>query len=447
MKVRNVLRLALAIMVLLLAAGSSVARGPQPPRLSEPAGANTGAAFYGPWIVETVDTWGVGSHASIAISSYSGDTYISYYAHGSGDLKMAKYVRANGNCGTANAWECETVDSGGDVGQYSSIAINPQVDLPLIAYYDATNKALKLARSLGPAGWLIKTVDDRDPGPVGMYASLEVDSDGWPHISYHGNIAPVGNDYWLFYATHSPGSTANCVNNNGDFRCDRIDKATFGGSTSLDMNDAGHIGIIYKNLGELMYAKRTSSSGGNCGPANSGWQCTTIRTAPDWYLSLVLNDEPWQGTHIASYDGSHLHYATPVGYGNGNCGPQDTWQCNQIDTMGLGSHRKDVSMALDSYGFPIIAYHMYMDAGQFVTWGLQVARPVASLGRRSGDCGPQDSWQCDRIPNVGHSGDYLAIAVNPSGRATVAFYNSDYFGSLKVAYQQFKGYMPLLMKN
>ena len=449
MKARNAFGLILSIMVLLLAAGSSLARGPQPPRLSESTGRNTGAAFYGPWIIETVDSvWGVGSHVSIAISSYSGDTYISYYDRGGGNLKMAKYVRAGGNCGTADAWSCETVDSAGDVGKFSSIAINPTIDLPAIAYYDATNKSLKLARWYGAGGWDIRTVDDRDPGPVGTYASLKIDSVGSPHISYNGNIAAVGNDYWLMYATHAPGSAANCTNNFGDFRCDLIDKATFGGPTSLDMNDADHVGIIYKDLGELKYAKRTSSGGGNCGPDNSGWQCTTIKSGSDAYLSLGLNDEPWQGTHVASYDGSHLHYATPVGYGNGNCGPQDTWQCDQIDTMGTPQHARDLSIVVDNAGFPIIAYHSYNQAGQFVTWGFHVARPAAAPGVGTGNCGPQDSWRCERISDTGHPGDYVAIAVSPSGLATIAYFNSDYFGSLRVAYQPFYLlHLPLVMKN
>ncbi len=451
MKNRVHLLTVLSVVLLILTAGPGLARGPQPSGPSEAASMSAAPTGYGPWVVEVVDSWGVGSYVSIAISSHTGTTYISYYAYGSKDLKMATWVGAGGNCGPTSNWYCETVDSGGDVGKYNSIAINPTVALPVIAYYDATNKALKLARWGGQAGWDIRTVDDTDPGPVGLYTSLKIDSDGWPHISYHGNIAPVGNNYWLFYATHASGSAGSCTN--GDFQCDRIDKATFGGPTSLDMNDLGHIGIAYNDMGRLRYARRTSTFGGNCGPPNSGWNCDTDIDASNAYLSLDLDDASWHRPHIAGWDGSHLHYAKPVGYGNGNCAFDSitqtyTWQCDQIDTMGTPSHTRDVSIVVDNFGFPIIAYHTYKQAGQFVTWGLQVARPAAAWGVGNGNCGPQDSWRCERIPDIGHPGDYLAIAVNRSGLATVAYFNSDYLGSLRVAYQPFRQiYLPLISKS
>ena len=453
MKNRVLVTTVLSVVLLVLAVGPGQARGPQPSGPPEAASMSAAPAGYGPWVIETVDSvWGVGTHVSIAISSHSGTTYISYYDYGSENLKMATHVGAGGNCGPAGNWKCETVDSGGDVGKYSSIAINPTIDLPVIAYYDATNKALKLARWHGAAGWDIRTVDDTDPGPVGLYTSLKIDSEGWPHISYHGNIAPVGNNYWLFYATHASGSAGSCTN--GDFQCDRIDKATFGGPTSLDINDKEQIGIAYNDMGKLRYAHRISpSSSGNCGPPSSGWNCRTIDPAAHAYLSLDLDDAAWHQPHIASYDGSHLHYARPVGYGNGNCGYDDitqtyTWQCDQVDTMGTAQHTRDVSMVVDNSGFPIIAYHTYKQGGQFVTRGLQVARPAAAFGVGNGNCGPQDGWRCERIPDSGHAGDYLAIDVNRSGLATVAYFDSDYFGSLRVAYQSFyQIHLPLALRG
>ena len=120
--------------------------------------------------VETSATYDIGEHVSLALDS--NDTpYISYYEASHQMLQMAKYVGAGGNCGSNNDWVCETVDHTGNVGKYSSIAIDPTDDLPKIAYYDDTANALKLA-TLNAFGWNIQTIDAPSIGDVGQYASL-----------------------------------------------------------------------------------------------------------------------------------------------------------------------------------------------------------------------------------------------------------------------------------
>ena len=156
MKTRNFFGLMLSVMLLLLAAGSGLARGAQPVGYPAASGANADPAANAPWFISTVDQgMGIGSHVSVAIDD-SGTTYISYYDLTNKDLKMAKYVGSGGNCGPDNDWSCETVDSSGDVGKYSSIAIDPTANLPVIAYWAATYD-LKLAAAWS-GGWDIITV-------------------------------------------------------------------------------------------------------------------------------------------------------------------------------------------------------------------------------------------------------------------------------------------------
>jgi len=81
----------------------------------------------------------------------------------------------------AEVWNIETVDSAGDVGEYTSIAIDNN-GYSHISYYDSTNRHLKYARWTGTA-WSIKTVDS-SIGIVGRYTSIALDSNGYPHISY-----------------------------------------------------------------------------------------------------------------------------------------------------------------------------------------------------------------------------------------------------------------------
>jgi hypothetical protein len=100
------------------------------------------------WTCTTVDsTSDVGYYTSIAIGT-DGYPVISYYAWGAYyDLKVAKQVSGGtGGCGVD--WTCTTVDSTGNVGRYTSLAIGTD-GLPVISYFDTSNATLKVAKALG----------------------------------------------------------------------------------------------------------------------------------------------------------------------------------------------------------------------------------------------------------------------------------------------------------
>jgi len=98
------------------------------------------AAYNGAtWSIEDVD--GIGqvtgaSTTSLRLDS-SGNPHISYY---NATAKVLLYASKNGG----GPWAVDTVDTGGDVGGYSSLVLDDQ-DRPVISYYDATNQALKIA--------------------------------------------------------------------------------------------------------------------------------------------------------------------------------------------------------------------------------------------------------------------------------------------------------------
>jgi hypothetical protein len=182
--------------------------------------------FSGTWTSERVEPVlsEAGTHTSLALgSTYPFTPHISYYDGANGDLKHAWL--------SGGTWYTETVDSEGDVGRYTSIALDstghPHVsyfddthntvkyawlqgtnwlsetvdeigqppfatgytsleldraDVPYISYYDANNGDLKLAHSDGSA-WIIQIVDS--VGDVGQFSSLALDGYGCPHISYY----------------------------------------------------------------------------------------------------------------------------------------------------------------------------------------------------------------------------------------------------------------------
>ena len=170
------------------------------------------------------------------------------------------------------------------------------------------------------------------------------------------------------------------------------------------------------------------------------------------YASLYVDNG--NHFHIAYYDATidALIYAFDKGSG-GNCGVLGSAQCDTIDDMPQGYHPLGVSMAEDAAGYPIIAYQSkYGD--------LNVARPAAALGLSGGggNCGPAPlfyTWYCETIdphytlgPVI--NGNFVSIALSSSGLATIAYYNQfgvSLTGKLKVAYQRFQDFLPLVMKN
>ncbi len=136
----------------------------------------------GGWTVETVDAAGtVGQYTSLALDA-QGDPHISYYDATNGDLKYAS--RSGGT------WTIERADSIGDVGQYTSLALargpsarrpGDAAGDPRIAYFDVTHKDLKFAsRSAG--GWASETLDEL--GDVGQFTSLAIDAAANAELAY-----------------------------------------------------------------------------------------------------------------------------------------------------------------------------------------------------------------------------------------------------------------------
>jgi hypothetical protein len=110
----------------------------------------------------------VGKYAALALDG-SGYPHISYYDEFNQGLKYA-YQDASG-------WHIRTVDSGlGFYGGHTSIALDGD-DYPHISYYDASNGDLKYAYWDG-SNWSIDTVDGS--GDVGKYTSLALDGSATP---------------------------------------------------------------------------------------------------------------------------------------------------------------------------------------------------------------------------------------------------------------------------
>ena len=128
-------------------------------------------------------TGNVGLTTSIAIDS-NGYKHISYLDGTNDDLKYAT--------DKTGSWVTVSVDTTGNVGIYTSIAIDSN-DALHISYYDDTNDDLKYATcSSGcttASNWDIVSVDTT--GNVGYWTSIAIDSNDAVHISYYLSLIHI----------------------------------------------------------------------------------------------------------------------------------------------------------------------------------------------------------------------------------------------------------------
>ena len=438
------IQIALVLGTLVLTAGASVVEADFPANV--------------PWSFEAIAgiTGGdVGKHTSIAFHPATGKPYISYYDETNGDLRLIYPHDTAGNCGPNNEWYCEAVDTDDDVGQYSSIDYfhdDATGENKIgIAYYDATNDALKVAIwSTTPfVGWKISTIDSEglfgDFIWVGRNGSLKFDFlGGGVHVAYSIKHN-VSNIRGMVYA-HSVSSGGNCGLSAaaGKWQCDPVASAS-----SADMYIS--LGLTDSYYPAIAFSDRQTGLLNICVEAGGTWPCVIVDHLAGGPVSLTIDQSNLP--HMAYYHpvSGELSYATYVG-ALGNCGlggVESQYQCDSLDTVGDGQSQVGISIALDLEGYPVIAYEDASDpTGTSV---LNVARPIYAHGSVVGDCGPivgsNHSWKCTTIDDATQGGgggdlyeaDFAAVAVGPNGLAAIAYYEYDDFnneGRLKFAGQE-----------
>lgn len=395
-----------------------------------------------PWVLEYAEKYDgavLGNHLSIAHHPITGAAYVSYYDSLNKDLKLAYEVEpGNGNCGTDNRWLCETVDSTGNVGLYTSIDVvnvftglnSTESTLIGISYYDTTNDAIKYAKGTNngtSTQWEFSQVDNVD---YVLYTSLRFGLNTTPYIAYHAmkvTSPPSGSVKLAWYDETGGG---NCGTSNL-WICETVDLKSsidHGIHVSLDLLYDGTPAIAFYNDETDALELAVKQAGSGC--SNSAWTCTIVDGSAEdvgLFPSLQAPKSVNSRYRIAYYDATNdlLKYAESVISG-GNC-TSSLFNCYSVDSVGFSDilNTYDLSMDLDNQGYPIIAYQ---DATTSAP-KIKIARPAQVYGETSGNCGtPTNQWQCDVIdPGSGFDleGKYMAVSISPIGSATIAYTELD----------------------
>jgi hypothetical protein len=189
-----------------------------------------------------VDTGGdVGKFSSIAIAT-DGTPIISYYDQTNADLKVTKC--GNAACSTGNT--TTTIDSTGDVGQYSSIAIGSD-GYAVISYYDATNTDLKVAKCTNATCSTSSISTFSSANNIGAGTSIAIGWDGNPIIAYYD----ATNDDLIV----TKCGTTSCAS--GNTTTSTVTTGTVGRNPSIAIGTDGMPSIAYQEtgVGQVMYSK------------------------------------------------------------------------------------------------------------------------------------------------------------------------------------------------
>ncbi len=303
-----------------------------------------------------------------------------HIAFGGDHLYYASYVNSGGDCGPSNTWKCEIVDPADGVGLYASLFLDSQ-NRPHISYYDSFHGALKYAKWTGSA-WEIKTVDsptmvDEFTLPEGESVTIVEDPAG----------RAIQREWWSALPEIGTSLDAEFLT------------PTVGGSQGRGLYSAIAIGsdgnphiAYYDSINaDLKYAKYVGLSG--------SWQIQTVDSEGDrgQYVSMALDSSNY--AHISYYDVTNgdLRYARWTG---------TSWSRQTADSGGnVGLY---TSLVVNSSKKPFIAYY------DLTNGNLKFADGT------SGTFAPETVNSTDNI------GTFASLALDSNGRAHISYFDESH---------------------
>jgi len=285
-------------------------------------------------------------------------------------------------CPAFAQWSIQTVDSIGNVGWGTSVAIASD-GTPRISYYDRTNHVIKYAAWTG-ATWDIQTVASAGGwgSPGAERTSLVLDAADRPRIAYEDD---TNNNWDLTYAAWNGTSwDIEAIDHTGGYE---------GAYCSLKLDPLGRPRISYDSMSTGIHNLKYAAWDG------ASWDVQTVDgtngTGPDSCLDLDSNGWP----HISYRNGltEVLKYARWDGA---------SWQIETVDA--LGNVGTSSSLVLTDADMPLISYRDQNNKDlKFAAWR-------------------GTSWDITTVASAGDVGQYSAIALDLAGDPGIAYYNASY---------------------
>ena len=343
--------------------------------------------FRNTWSVEIVDTIGdVGHYTDIAVTA-DNTVFISYYDFGKKDLKFA--------CLINNKWNIAVVDSEGDVGKYTSLALD-SLGNPHVIYYDETNHALKHTYFNG-IEWHAEVVDSN--GNVGLDTSIAIDSTNNIHISYHDEnnadlkYAKSIDNVWDIEVVDSVGDTGEIS------------------SITLDKNGDPHISYTNRYDFHLYHAYYVDDT----------WVIEKVDDKSVLYGSTSITFDLDGFVHILYYDVTPDHFSLKHAYKS-----NDGWHLEIIDPYlwgGFGTGGANI--VFDNLGRSHIGYFDWAALAVDYAWKIN------------------SIWNLEFVDvsdvNISFVGSYAALAVDSQGIPHMSY--MDYM-NLDLKYARKIGFSP-----
>ncbi len=329
-------------------------------------------------------------------------------------------------------WITETVDSTGDTGSYASLALDAQ-DRPHISYCQHPADrgyciVLKYAYHDGTS-WHTE-VAVVDGNEFGTGTALAVDAAGRPHISYQWVVQPAyTKEYELRYVYLDGTTWVTTTIDNGWLAGD--------GGSSIALDSAGRPHISYYN-GEqgLRYASYTDSS----------WRYETVESGlyNGYCSSLVLDaDDRPHLSFISGAPGTILRYAYRSGF---------AWAVETVDYPGEFGCPTSLALGRDNHpyiaytlGAPMVGCWQKYAASDGQGWSLGTIGAHAGEGSLALDTaglphiaygGSPDyggglfytsydgtAWFTETVDSTAYEIAYISLALDAAGRVHIAYYN------------------------
>lgn len=403
----------------------------------------------------------------IPILSYSlnvaGDHYI-YYAHPAS-------AAAAGNCGPDNTWHCARYWFGNLVpGTLSPINASQKADKHILLQW--AFQTVDMIR-----GTAVELTPDMNyysitQGDLLKLSKFGGELVGTPTLGYWGGrlqMAATIRDssdlygYKLVNMAYTIVASTSCLDSAVHYECYSVDQSNglnSMGPASLQTAVDGADAIVYTKNGNLMFAYFHMSSDqipSNCGTTGITWRCISILEKAG---TTVVGNGPKQASGLTGSNraiaftlgnssGKYLMHASFVGSG-GNCGTDlnylgnsvDMWNCNLVAFFGVPD--RSFSIAIDPLGYSVIAYEFATDDPAPV--GLYLGFPKARSGLAGSDWLEQ---QIDNTPTTTvTTGALAALSLNAAGLGFIGYLQEEDYElpDLKIAWQQFKIYLPLMKR-